>query len=213
MKNSSIVSAIIGGAFFAIPYLGLSIGALPSLAIGACAYGAGELILRSQNKEGLKETNRSLYETLKDAKEKNLRIANMIPRIEDAEIKKNIKEINESIEKIVYTIERNPNKLKKMNNFFDYYLPVTLNILEKYDEIENQRLSSSESKKFMEQTRDMVSKINNAFKSQLAGLYQADMVDTDAEMKVFESMLNADGYGLNGDFSNIENKEEKQGEE
>ena len=89
-----------------------------------------------------------------------------------------------------------------MNNFFEYYLPVTLNILTRYDEIENQKLSSEESKKFMSQTKNMMEKINNAFKNQLSNLYQSDIVDTDAEMKVFEGMLKADGYDTSTDFKN-----------
>ena len=80
-----------------------------------------------------------------------------------------------------------------MNNFFGYYLPVTINILTKYDEIENQKLNTEDSKKFMESTQKMVKKINEAFKKQLSNLYQSDMIDTDAEMKVFDTMLKSDG--------------------
>ena len=43
MKNSEIASAIVGGTFFAVPYLALSIPIVPSLLIGACAFAAGEL--------------------------------------------------------------------------------------------------------------------------------------------------------------------------
>ena len=50
------------------------------------------------------------------------------------------------------------------------------------------------------QTKNMMEKINNAFKNQLANLYQSDIVDTDAEMKVFDSMLKADGYDTSNDF-------------
>ena len=71
----------------------------------------------------------------------------------------------------------------------------------KYDEIENQKLSSEEGRKFMESTKKMVEKINNAFKKQLSSLYQSDIIDTDAEMKVFDSMLKADGY--NDDDFNV----------
>ena len=42
----------------------------------------------------------------------------MIPKIEDNELKKNIKEITESVDKIIHTVERNEYKLKKVNNFF-----------------------------------------------------------------------------------------------
>lgn len=89
-----------------------------------------------------------------------------------------------------------------MRNFFDYYLPVTMNILTRYDEIENQRLTSEDSKKFMNSAQNMISKINEAFKKQLSNLYQSDMIDVDAEMKVFETMLQSDGYYENNDFKN-----------
>ena len=125
----------------------------------------------------------------------------MAPKIENAELVNEIRKINESANKIIDTIEKNPKKYKKMDNFFNYYLPVTINILKKYDEIENQRLTTEESKKFMESTRKMVKKIEEAFRVQLASLYQTDMIDMDAEMKVFDSMLKSDGfYGNDSDF-------------
>ena len=203
MKNSSIVSAIIGGTFFAVPYLALSVSLLPSLAIGACAYGAGELLLHNKKNEEITDKTRSIYDTLNEAKNKNKQILDMETKVDSPELRKNIREIGETVNKRIKTIETKPEKFKKMSNFFDYYLPVTLNILRKYDEIENQRLSSEDGKKFMMQTESMVEKINNAFKNQLSNLYQTDMVDTDAEMKVFETMLKADGYDTTSDFKNL----------
>lgn len=130
----------------------------------------------------------------------------MINKIEDSELRQNIRDVSDTITKIIDTIEKEPKKSNKMNNFFEYYLPVTLNILTRYDEIENQKLSSEESKKFMSQTKNMMEKINNAFKNQLSNLYQSDIVDTDAEMKVFDSMLKADGYDTSNDFKQQQNK-------
>ncbi len=203
MKNASIISAIIGGTFFAIPYLALSVSLWPSIAIGACAFGAGELLLRNKEKNILPEDD-SLNNILTNAKNQNKKIIGMIPKIEDKIMVENIKQISDTVEKIIGTVEKNPKKLKNTTNFFDYYLPVTSNILNKYDEIENQRLTTDEGKKFMIQAQDMIKKINDAFKVQLSNLYQTDMIDTDAEMKVFESMLRADGYDENGDFKRKE---------
>ena len=188
-----------GGTFFAIPYLGLSVGILPSLAIGAAAFGAGELVFFKKEKQ---EEKFNLVDTLKEARNKNRQILAMVNKIEDATLRQNIRDVSETIGKIIDTIEKNPKKYNKMNNFFEYYLPVTLNILNRYDEIENQRLNSEDSKKFMTQTKNMMVKINEAFKNQLANLYQSDIVDTDAEMKVFEGMLKADGYDTSNDFKN-----------
>ena len=139
-------------------------------------------------------------EVIQEARNLNNQIEKTVPKIEDAELVNTIKEINESAKKIIDTVESKPEKYKKSNNFFKYYLPITVNILNKYDEIENQKLSTDESIKFMNSTKEMAIKINEAFKKQLSGLYQSEMIDTDAEMKVFESMLKSDGYNLDDYF-------------
>ena len=193
MKNKEIVSAAIGGAFFAVPYLVLAAPLLPSLAIGAVAFGAGELLL-GEEKLTLKETNRKLYNILETAKKQNKRILQMIPQIEDENIRKQLNEIHESVSKIISTIEEKPKRVNQTNNFFDYYLPITVKLVERYDEIENQKLSSSESKKFLQSTNKMVDEINRAYKKILADLYRTDIVDMDAEMKVFDSLLKTDGF-------------------
>ena len=100
-------------------------------------------------------------------------------------------------QKIIETVEKKPDSYKKMNNFFNYYLPVTINILTKYDEIENQKVKyRRQQKSLWNQHKKMVKKINEAFKKQLSNLYQSDMIDTDAEMKVFDTMLKSDGYDV-----------------
>lgn len=191
-KNNSLLPVVLGGTFFAIPYLGLSIGALPSVVMAVLAYGAGELIFNS-NKEKKVET-KNLYEILSDAKLKNEKIGKIAFLVEHEELRSDIKKINLNITKIIKTIEKKPEKFDKVDNFFSYYLPATIKILSKYDEIENQKLSSVESKEFMEKARETVKTISKAFENQLSNLYESDIIDTGAEMKVFKSMLKADGY-------------------
>ena len=184
--------------------MALSVGILPSLAIGACAFGAGELILRDKKNNKDNTETETLNDILIEAKIKTKQIQDMISKVESVELQNNINEIGQTSLKIIESIEKNPEKYKKMRSFFDYYLPVTLSIVRKYDEIENQKLTSADGEKFMKQTENMVKKINKAFKNQLSNLYQTDMVDTDAEMKVFEAMLKADGYDTSSDFENKE---------
>ena len=150
--------------------------------------------MHDKKSEKLKANNESLYDMLMEAKEKNKLILEMAPKVENQELRNNIKEISQTVNKIISTIEKKPEKQKAMGNFFDYYLPTTLKILKKYDDIENQNLSSEDSRKFMKKTEDMLDKINIAFKNQLSNLYQSDIVDTDAEIKVLDTMLKADGY-------------------
>ena len=194
MKKNYIYSAILGGAFFAVPYVALGIELLPSLAISAVAYGAGTLIFKDRSKLDLSIDKSNLYDILKEAKEETLQISNISKQIEDKEVVENIEQICDISNKIIDTLSKNPNKLGQARNFLNYYLPVTIKILTRYDEIENQRLNTTESKEFMESVKEMTEKIKNAFNEQLNNMYQTEMIDTDAEIKVFESMLKSDGF-------------------
>ena len=204
MKKGYIVSAILGAGFVAGPlFMGMQLPV--ALGMGVVAYVAGNLIF--SEKETIQTvSSENLYDLLSSAKKINSEICSMIGKIEDKELQDDIREIYRIADKIIDTISKNPTKQKKANNFFQYYLPVTLKILQKYDEIENQRLESVEGKEFMKNTKNMIRTIKKSFNEQLSNLYQADMIDTDADMKVFKTMLKTDGYSEIEDF-NIENKD------
>ena len=194
MKNKEIVSAFVGSGFFALPYLGLSVALGPSLIIGCAAFGASELMLSEiKPKETLKNTNRSLYDKIIKTKKQNKDIISMIPKIENMDTRSNLKEISNTVNKIVEVVENNPKKGDKIDNFFDYYLPVLLKIVNKYDEIENKNLISKEGKNFMKKADTMIMESKSAFATILSSLYQKDLIDADAEMKVYDLMLKADG--------------------
>ena len=143
---------------------------------------------------------------LENAKKQNKHILEMRSFIDSKEVNSYLTEIHDSTAKIIKTIEKSPKKIKNIDNFFDYYLPITVKIVDRYDEIENQNLSSVDSKKFINSTSSMLEAVNKAFKNILNNLYQSEFVDMDAEMKVFSSMLKADGF----DDNELEvNKEEE----
>lgn len=196
MKHKDTISALIGSAFFAVPYLALSLPILPSVLIGTSAFVAGELVL-TKNKKTLKEENFNLYKVLENAKKQNKRIIEAKSYIDNDEIKAYLTSINDSTSKIIKTIEKTPKKIKNIDNFFDYYLPITVKIINRYDEIENNNLSSKDSNKFMTSTINMLASIDKAFRNILNNLYQKEIIDMDAEMKVFSSMLKADGFNEN----------------
>ncbi len=194
MKKEYIFSAILGGTFFAVPYLALGVQLVPSLAISVVAYGAGTLIFKDRSKIDYSTKNTNLYEILKNAKSQTTQIFDISKQLEDRELIANVQDICNTSNKIIDTLSKNPGKLSQVNNFINYYLPVTIKILQRYDEIENQKLNSEESQKFMKSVRDMIAKIKEAFHEQLNNMYQAEIIDTDAELKVFEEMLKSDGF-------------------
>ena len=207
MKKGYIVSAIVGSSFVAVPYLALNVPIWGAGLMAGAAFGAGMLIFgrNESTKLDISHNFGNTYETLKYAKEEVTRLKELTKQLEKPELIKNVKDICETSDKIIDTLSKKPEKMKQANNFFSYYLPATIGIIEKYDEIENQRLSTKESLKFMNSIEEKMVTTKIAFEKLLSTLYQSDMVDTDAEIKVFESMLKMDGYMDERDFD-IKNK-------
>jgi len=194
MKNKEIISGVVGAVCFGVPYTMLSIALVPSLIVGAAASVASTLILSDiKPKDTLKNSNKSLYEKVIEAKKQNKIVESFISKVQNSDTKQNIKEINETTTKILNVIEKDYKKGNRLNNFFDYYLPVLIKILTKYDEIENQKLVSKEGKGFITKADKMIKDTNAAYKQILSSLYQDDITDADADMKVYNLMLKADG--------------------
>lgn len=197
MKNKEVISGIVGASFFAIGYLGLSIAALPSLAVGAGAYVASELLMSGKKQVEDKLFNNDLPNRIANARKQNKHLSDMIKELNDEDIKYYLKEICSSSNKIINTIEKNQLNNRSSNRFLDYYLPVCVNIIDRYDEIENQELTSKDSKKFMNNSHERIKETSMAFKKILDSLYQNDIENSEAELKVYNQMLKADGYNSN----------------
>ena len=210
MKNKEVLSGILGGSFFAATYLAVGVPLVPSLVVGAFAFLGSELIMSKTKIIAFDKVNeKNVEEVLNDARSKNKYILEMIEKVEDEDVKTDLKEINVTTAKIINTVSKNKKKIKQSEKFFTYYLPMTVGIINKYDEIENQKLSSTESKEFVKSTNKMIGEINKAYKKILDNMYRKDIVDMDAEMKVFNSLLKADGFN---DAEFPLKKEEKEDE-
>ena len=190
--NKSIISGVVGAGFFALS-LAIPIPIVPALAVGAAAFGASELVM-STNKKIQEVVEPTFKEKVAIARKQITYLKDMIPKIEDENIQEDLKDITLSSTKIINRIEENSLKNKTAKKFMDYYLPVCVKIVGRYDEIENQSLTSKDSKEFMQNTSKILKATNKAFKKILNSLYQSDIIDADAEMKVFNTMLTADGF-------------------
>jgi 5-bromo-4-chloroindolyl phosphate hydrolysis protein len=194
MKNKQVISAVVGGALFAVPYVGLAIGVIPSLAMGITGFVASELVLSGVTpKETLKNTDRNSYKKVLTAKKQNEEISKLIPKVETEKTKQNLTEIHNTVNKIISTVEKQPKKINQLDNFFDYYLPVLIKIVKRYDEVENQSLKSEDGTSFIKKADKMISDTNNAFQKILSSLYEKDIMDVGADIEVYNLMLKADG--------------------
>ena len=195
MKKKYIFSGLIGGGFFAASYLLLNLGLAPSLITSVAALGASSLIFKSDyDLDDLGIDNAKEYLELLQESEKNVtKLKQMKDKIQNTDIRGKIININKTTDKIIKVLHKKPDKISSASKFLNYYLPVTIKILERYDEIEEQKLNSSSSRDFENKVNQMISNIEIAFDNQLNNLYNEEFIDTSAEIKVFEAMLKSDG--------------------
>ncbi len=199
MKNGTIISALIGAGFFGLAYLGLSFGFIPSLITGIIALIAGNLVFNSKRKE-INLDGLSDEQVISEMKKINQQIYLLIAKVDKVELKNDIKKIYETTGKIISKVSKDNTSLKKIRTFINYYLPVTLKILQKYDEIENQHLNTKDGNEFMKTVEEKIKIISKSFENQLGSLYQSDIVDVDSELGVLENMLKSEGYTDIDDF-------------
>lgn len=193
MKRKYILSGLVGGSFFGISYLLLNLNIPLSLFTSVAAFGASSLIFKENL--GIKELgieNESEYKKLLESSKNDLKKLKGM-QIEDEKINVNVLNIIKTTEKIIKVLSKKPNKISSASKFLNYYLPITIKILERFDEIEDQKLTSKSSKEFVDRIRNLIVSIEIAFENQLNNLYSDELIDINAEIKVFETMLKTDG--------------------
>ena len=195
MKASYIISIIIAIIAFCGLYLGLDLNVIFSIFISLGSYYALTLIFnRNEVLQERIDLERLEYEQLTAQASNTIKqIKGLEGKIENQGIQSNISQICETSDKILLSLKEKPKKMKQVRKFVDYYLPFTLKILDQYDRVENQSLTSQESIDFMERVERMLGRVKMACEAQLNNMYDLDIIDTNADIKVFETMLKTDG--------------------
>ncbi len=211
MKLSYLLSIIIGISAFCLLFLGLDLNVIFSLVVSVVAYYACTMIFK-EKREMQVEVNPELVEYQKIYKEawSTIRKIQMLEKeIDDIPTRSTIKEICDLSQKILESLKENPKKVSQVRKFIDYYLPFTLNIINQYNTVEDKGLTSEDSKEFMNKAEKMIEKVKEACESQLNNMYEKDIVSTNADIKVFETMLKTDGLVDDNMNIKVEKKEGK----
>lgn len=125
----------------------------------------------------------------------------MINKIDNEKLKKDVSDICSTADKILEKLRIDKKQIKEIRSFIEYYFPVTLKILIKYDEVENLKLNTGNAQEFLNTVEDKVNVISKAFYKQLENLYEKDFTDATAELDVLEDMLKTEGYTDIDDFN------------
>ena len=121
--------------------------------------------------------------------------------IPDERISAQIDLIERLTAQIFDCVRKNPKKLSQIRQFLNYYLPTTIKLMEQYVTLQNQSLKTENITEGMQKIEDLLDKVIIAFQRQLDALFEADVVDITADIRVMEQMMASEGLTNQKDFA------------
>lgn len=120
--------------------------------------------------------------------------------IPDYKISAQLKQIEILTASVIDQVEQKEDKLKQVDQFVNYYLPTTIRLLEQYVQLQNVGLKGENIASAMNKIEEMLDKVIVAFQKQLDSLFERDVVDITADIRVMEQMMAAEGLTDQKDF-------------
>lgn len=105
-----------------------------------------------------------------------------------------IHELESTLNQILDRLRQNPDEIGKMEKFMEYYLPMTLRLVEKYSEFDAIMTPSDDVKEAKEEIEKTIDTINIAFRDLYDKLFLEDVYDVTADAKVLKTMLEKEGF-------------------
>lgn len=119
--------------------------------------------------------------------------------IQDPVISGQIDHIEATTAKIFEHVLAHPEKKSQIRRFLSYYLPTTIKLLNSYDRLDNAGVAGSNIDGAKGRITEVMATIVTAFDKQLDALFQGEVMDINAEIKVLQSILSGDGL-VDGDM-------------
>ena len=180
IQKRYIYAALLASAFFLITYLLIRIPIILAIVLTAAIYYGGVLLFKKEDVREFNSENINNYYYLAS------KIQNESNKTKDKEIISICENIGKNTDSILVSLSQRPRKVEQIFSFFDYYLDIAYKILYKYNDINNKEEKKAADKKYLDNTKDYLQKILEAFEKQSKNMQEAKMLDIDTEIKIFE---------------------------
>lgn len=137
--------------------------------------------------------NAELDAVLRQGEQAVEKIQQLNDEIPDFKLSAQIKQIEILTEKIFSYVRANPQDIRQIRQFLNYYLPTTIKLLEQYVVLQNQGMRMGNIDEGMGRIEQMLDKVIVAFQRQLDSLFESSVVDITADIQVMEQMMASEG--------------------
>jgi 5-bromo-4-chloroindolyl phosphate hydrolysis protein len=132
-------------------------------------------------------------EIVKEGMEKLRQISNATRMIQSNEVAVKIRDICRVGVEIFDGIKKNPEKIKKVKQFTNYYLDATKKIVEQYADLSGRTNRTPEVDQALRKVEDLLDMIRQTFDRQLANLLEDRLLDINTELTVLKNTMKLEG--------------------
>lgn len=181
MKKRYIYASLLASLLFLILYVFLNFNVFISLLLTIFSYIGGIFFFKEKDIRTYDPKLLMHYCYLIS------KLANYTNKIEDSNINKNIKDITKEAEKIIVMLEQKPNKVTQVYDGFDFYLPLSIKVVDQYIYLKNKETLTKEENKFINEINICLDNIEIEIKKLLENMNYTKMLDINSSIDLFKS--------------------------
>ena len=122
-------------------------------------------------------------------------------KIPDAELSLQLGKMQQVAGNMLHYLEKNPQKLPLAQRFIDYYQDRAVLLVKKYQELESTELKTAQVEEMKARMKEALSGLDEAYEEQFERLLSDQFIDLDAELKVMQQTMDAEGIQKTADSS------------
>ena len=146
-------------------------------------------------------SDKDVQSTLKVGRDYIKEIKSVKNELYREEISMKLDKLSNISEEILKQIEKNPKKVEEVNKFINHYLPITLKLINSYEELNAQSLQGENIQKAKIEIEESIDLINKAFENLLDDLFEDIRLDISTDISVLKTLFKQEGLGEE-DFKN-----------
>ena len=113
--------------------------------------------------------------------------------LSDRELSTQLRRLQRTAKNLLNHLEKNPERIALAYKFIDYYQDRAVKIVKQYQELEETELSTNKVQELKARMKQTLAALEEAYQDQFEHVLNDQIISADAELKVMEQQLNAEG--------------------
>ncbi|MBR1729401.1 MAG: 5-bromo-4-chloroindolyl phosphate hydrolysis family protein [Selenomonadaceae bacterium] len=120
-------------------------------------------------------------------------LQSMQGKLGDKEINKHLQRMQHTAKNLILHLEKYPERIPTAFKFIDYYQDRAVKIVQQYQEFEETELTTEKVRDLKDRMKSTLAALDEAYNEQFEKVLNEQMISVDAELKVMEQQLDAEG--------------------